>query len=446
MVKSCRSLLWIAALIMVMGIAAGCSGKEDVDVKATISVLANDERWFFQQYGNLFNMKVPHIELQIIPTRGLSDEEIMALIDERRPDVLTLNSGMYRKLAEDGALADLQPYIEGDGFDVDQIYPALTDFLRMLGGGNLMGLAPTFYGMALFYNQDLFDQFRIAHPSDGISWEEVVLLAQRFPVQEGNDRIYGFSQSFRSDPYSLARMIAELRGISPVDAVQMRATIDTSEWSKIFEWVVDLFQSGAIYDPSSGGLPASDLSPQERELLNQNVFLLGRSAMTIENSYFLDMLKLASPAVAWEAVTVPVDPENPGMTNSISVSNIFAIHANSPNAKAAWELVKFVNSDEMARLQSRSSAELLARPAHMKERDGHNVEAFYRQNIGMDRFASYFDERVPSAFYGTLHGTANSELNEVIYHNKPLDEAIRIIQDKVQAVLETEHGEQMELD
>lgn len=47
---------------------------------------------------------------------------------------------------------------------------------------------------------------------------------------------------------------------------------------------------------------------------------------------------------------------------------------------------------------------------------------------------------------GGLFLLANSELNGVIYHNKPLDEAIRIIQDKVQAVLETEHGEQMELD
>ena len=273
-----------------------------------------------------------------------------------------------------------------------------------------------------------------------MTWDDLVLLAQRFPVLEGDDRIYGFSQSFRGDPFTLARTIAELRGISPVDAVRMRATIDTNEWRKIFEWVAALFRSEAVYQPSASDWSREDLTPQERELIHHNVFLIGRSAMTIENSYFLDMLKTAPSPVAWEVVTVPVDPDNPGVSNGISVSNIYTIHVNSTDPKAAWELVKFVNGEEAARLQSRSTSELLARPAHMKEKDGRNVEAFYKLNFGRDRFAGYFDERVPSAFYGTLHETANGELSEVIRNGKSLDEAIRNIQNQAQAMLDLERN------
>ncbi|MDG0873339.1 extracellular solute-binding protein [Paenibacillus thiaminolyticus] len=51
----------------------------------------------------------------------------------------------------------------------------------------MYGLSPTFVSSAVYYNKDLFEQYGVTPPQDKMTWEQLLDLAARFPV-EGSPR------------------------------------------------------------------------------------------------------------------------------------------------------------------------------------------------------------------------------------------------------------------
>ncbi|MFC4306302.1 extracellular solute-binding protein [Cohnella boryungensis] len=58
--------------------------------------------------------------------------------------------------------------------------PTVSEYIRSIGSGRLYGLSNAYNSQALYYNKDLFDRAGVAYPRDGMNWEEVLQLAQRF--------------------------------------------------------------------------------------------------------------------------------------------------------------------------------------------------------------------------------------------------------------------------
>ena len=96
------------------------------------------------------------------------------------------------------------------------------------------------------------------------------------------------------------------------------------------------------------------------EYYKSQLFLTGRMAMTINSAYYLRELKeIKNRLPDYKPFQVgiaagPVDPANPEISRDVYLGNIFAIRANSPNADAAWELIKFINGEQYAKIKSRS--------------------------------------------------------------------------------------------
>jgi multiple sugar transport system substrate-binding protein len=82
--------------------------------------------------------------------------------------------------------------------------------------------------------------------------------------------------------------------------------------------------------------------------------------------------------VRWDVVTLPVHPEYPDVGGYVEMNPIMAINANAANPEDAWELIRFVNGEDWAKLKSRSSSRLLARTEYIKPIDGldYNINAF----------------------------------------------------------------------
>lgn len=70
---------------------------------------------------------------------------------------------------------------------------------------------------------------------------------------------------------------------------------------------------------------------------------------------------------------------SPWRIRLVSLNNIFSINQKAPNPEDAWDFVKFVSSEEWAKLRSRSSYELVARQKYIQPKDGidFNISAFY---------------------------------------------------------------------
>ncbi|MBP1992997.1 ABC transporter substrate-binding protein [Paenibacillus eucommiae] len=448
-------------LVLIVGLSivlAGCSlkGNKDSDStvmkalekdeKVTIKVMYYDERSFFQQYGNLFYSKFPNVDIEVISNQSMRGEgkdpekEFDKIIEEQKPDVLMLDINQYEKMAADGKLLDLDVVIQKDKFDIENILPAVTDILRSKGNGRLYGLAASFYSNVLMYNRDLFEQYGIEVPRDQMSWSEVLDLAKRFPTTgEEDKRIYGFFQNNygQASVYQFASMIGGTEKLSIIDPENLKVTINTDDWKRVFQTSIDALNSKAM---NSSKAENNNMQTTYGDFLKRDYFISGRAAMTIGSYYMLDQIKQAKNEIKdfkpfnWDLVTAPVDLKNPDLTNSFGVSELMAINAQSTEQRAAWEFIKYLNSDEFAKIISRSTQQLLSRTSYIKDKDGHNLEAFYKLKADPDLYKGY--EKVPQNFYPAFNQIIDEEMKQMVEGKKSLDEALLIIQNKGQEAMD----------
>jgi multiple sugar transport system substrate-binding protein len=375
-------------------------------------------------------------------------------MNEQKPDVILMSEDQYQYLADQGRLYDLESVIRQDKFDIENMAPAVIELLKAKGGGKLYGLSPTFNSQALFYNKDLFDQYRISYPTDRMSWEDVLKLAARFPTDGKEDaRIYGLAQSLTSNnPFDLVRNMALSKGLTYIDPNNTNISVTNEEWSKTMQMAVDGYKAGYIQQPGTGGGGAGAVitgngaaggtagagGNAARGFGIDTSFISGKAAMVIDNSSMLTFMGVQrniqnASKLNWEVVSMPVDPSNPDVSNSFSVSQIFGVNAESSNVRAAWELVKYINGNELANIRSKSSTELISRSAYMKDKNGKNLEAFYMLKPNLISTAQLY----PRGFTAAFRDITTKSIGEAIAGTKTIPQVLAAIQEQGQEALDT---------
>lgn len=436
--------------------------------KATLKVAYMDAEAFNMQYGNLFKMKFPNVTVEVVPTRGVMGqgqdpaEAMEELLDKEKPDLVMLTPAQYEALAADGKLAELDAMIKRDKFDLDDFIPAVTDLLRVKGGGKLYGMAPTFGGKALYYNKDLFDKYGVPYPTDQMSWEDVLQLARRFPADgQGDARIYGLHQpSGVTNPFELATTIGAAKGLAFVDYDNAKLSVNTEDWKKVARLVADAYKSGSLSVPSaqnagilpgSGGSGGADggkkvvmIGP---DTFKNDMFLSGRAAMMVDSDNTINLMNMAgkvkgpsdgSKPLNWDVVTMPVDARNPDVSSGFTVGQIFAIPAQAANPSAAWELWKFINGGELSKMGSQGimiagSGTLPSRKSALQAKytDGRHMEAFYKLKADESALA----QKYPAGFLDQWNAISGEQMKAVITGGKTVDDALKTMQDKGQEQL-----------
>jgi len=353
----------IATLLGVTVLTAACSGGNASSLKedetAVVKVMYWDEQNFYQQYGNLFNAKFPNVEIQVVNQRLLynnyenmeQDEAWEKFLQDEQPDVLLLSPDQYKTMSEKDALVDLEPMLSEKDFKGEEILPAIIDYLKTTANGKLYGMSPSFYSQALFYNADLFSKHGIEVPTNKMSWKELFDLAKRFPdTGKPETREYGFAMPYMNSTFQLGMMVGWSEGLVMSDAEVTKLSINTEGWKGAFQTAID----GLKLSP-----PPQDMNNGNFDYMSRDSFLSGKAAMTLSSPYYVNELRQAKEynkdykEFNWEIVSEPVGSNDRDHGSSFGANEIFAIQANSPNAKAAWELVKYINSDEAAKLLSR---------------------------------------------------------------------------------------------
>ena len=443
----------IVLLAMVGLLLAGCTsgpGKNDVKTPATVKVMYYSEDSFNQTYGDLFSIQNENIEIELVNTQKMYNDgpiedyekALQDFIDQEQPDVLMLDMGTYSKMASEGKLTELDSLIERDKYNIESIYPALIDILKEKGEGKLYGLVPTFHRNVIFYNADLFAEHGIEPPHDGMTWQDIIDTARRFPTDGDEDvRVYGFGR----DSYSgmtldnMASTIASPLGLKVVNPDTLKVTVNTDAWKQVFKLAQDALASDAFYNPKEDSFRGGTME----EYYKSQLFLTGRMAMTINSAYYLRELKeIKNRLPDYKPFQVgivagPVDPANPEISRDVYLSNIFAIRANSPNADAAWELIKFINGEQYAKIKSRSMNDgLLSRMGMTKEYSGINLDAFYKLKPQIDDSVSTVEDKIPVEFYSQYYSIYSREIGLVESKEKSVDEALKTIEEEAQVALD----------
>ncbi|GIO86239.1 hypothetical protein J25TS5_31710 [Paenibacillus faecis] len=449
-----RKLVQRVLLVLLCGVVfAGCSSASDkgTEKRSSLKIMyVDEEAYFFSQYGDLFSMQYPNVDIEVISTSSIYTEDdqdynkaLADFIEKEQPDVVMLSMDNYEKFAAEGKLLDLNPLIERDKYDIGSIYPALVEMLKQKGDGKLYGLAPSFYGSALFYNADLFAKYGIKVPHDGMTWQDIVDTARRFPTAgDEKTRVYGYGNGNGMSLEDLASAIAGTQGLKVINTDTMKITLNTDSWKQVYKLAKDAVDSGTIYSPEDGGFQGGTLE----DLYRSQAFLMGRSAMTVGRSYLLSSIKDAKNTLKdYKAFQVgivagPVDPAEPDKSRDITFNELFAIRVNSPNIDAAWEFLKFVNGEKFAKVRSKSLTNgllsLSSRMEYSKEYDGVNLDVFYKLKPSLDGASSLDNDKIPRDFYAQYQPIVDRELKLVEEKKKSIEEALQTIEQEGQVVLD----------
>ncbi|MFC5403724.1 ABC transporter substrate-binding protein [Cohnella soli] len=475
-----KSSGWLGALTLALAISAcsssGGNGKAveslDREAKGTLKIAYFNEQAFYMQYGNAFQAMFPNLELEVVSTESVfSAEDPVAemekIMAERQPDALYLTEEQYAALSGKGLLYDLDAVVKQDKFDLAAFHPSVIEMLKARGSGKLFGLSPSFSTQALFYNKGLFDKYGIPYPTNGMSWEEVLQLASRFPSKkEGEDALYGLSQSSQTtNPFELVRAIGEAKGLNYADVDAGTVSIDSPEWKAIFQEIIDGYKTGSLTMPSSGGggmggtmISAAGGGKAFSFGPDSMRFMSGQAAMTIDGPMLMNMMgvnskmggavrstvavkeggkgatkPMLSPIkdIDWDVVTVPVDPSQPDVAGGMSLDGVFSINAASENLSAAWEFLKYANGEQLAKTSAKSSPSLSARTAFKNEAEGKNIDAFYALKANSQAML----QTLPTGFAEDFAQVAGEQIKKVTEGAATLDDALKLIQTKGQSLL-----------
>lgn len=401
----------------------------DSKMQATITVMfSGGEQSFNYYYGDLFRAKYPNIQVKVI---GFWTD-VRKVLEEQKADVLILSYEDYMKFMDEGKLYDLNNVITDDAFNLEGMNQDIIDFLRQSGGGKLYGLPPYFYNQALFYNKDLFDKYDIPYPVDGMTWGEVFQLAKRFPTEDGISGFYANGLNML-----LSRMEAP-KGLNRINYKDKKVTVNNESYKKIFENVLDLNKSQALNMKEMSGLDVYD------------PFITGNSAMTVEYYYYLNNNIYWAKAdrgdefhLNWDVVTAPVDESNREAAPYFAFGDIYVVNANTSEAQAAWEFVKFINSEEVAKMKSRTTTHAIpTRTDYLYNPEGKHMEVFYKRS-NMDWALKDYSQynKIPQKFHGALSRIMDSELRAAMTDAKSIDEALESIQERGQEELDKQLAE-----
>ncbi|MDF2714370.1 MAG: transporter substrate-binding protein, partial [Paenibacillus sp.] len=430
---------WVAIItFFICFTAVGCRHTDQSEVDRIKVMYGGTERQFYKEYGDYFAAKFPRLDIEFLSWsedgKGYENK-----IMTEKPDMVLLNSGTYAELAGKGLLLNLKPLIQRDQFDIGSIAPAVVDYLSSTAGdGKLYGLGTGFTSSVLIYNKDLLRQYGVAEPEGSIGWEQLYAMMRHFSVTDvSRERIYGFHQPFMIQPFSYVQAIADSSGLSLVNTSSHKITIDTEGWRKAFQLVADGIRNGSL----GGGYRGADSkgNVEENDFRNTDLFGQGKAAMTIGNFFTVSQLAANPPAFQWDIAGAPALQTSASMSQAMDVSPIFAIYAKADHIETAWRVVKYLNSDEVARINSGlKTGKLPVRRQYASDLAGHDVEIFYRvASYGPSNARTMADYlTLPRAFRDVMGAIITEEFDAVLAGKTTVDEALKRMQAREQASLD----------
>ena len=441
--------------VVLTGCAPGLNkvGDTKKDQASTLKVMYGHEEYFNQEFGMLFSAVYPDIDIEIIDTTYLEetlleqynqdyDKALEAFIEKEQPDVIFLDPSTLTPLIENGKLYSLDTYVAEESYNVSGLNPGIHDYMKEIGGGQVYTIPTSFRSQALFYNKDLFDQFGLPYPTDQMTWEEVITLANQFPVDGApNERVFGLEMAWSKDLSDIVDVLATAEGLIYFDSDTLQMTFDTPAWASIVEQGKQVQNSNAMFYYElihSGDYEASSVNS------SGDPFLEGRLAMKLDSNYFIDSIEEAQKQAQdsedivpnWDMVTAPVGLQSPDSTGYMNFYNLLAIHAASTNKDAAWTFISYVTGDDFARVQSKKTyGNIPLRGQYFEKDDNRNYNAFYKLKP-MNNMPSY--HLLPQRFIYEFPYLLQQEFEKISEDQVTIDHALSEMQIKGNELLATE--------
>jgi multiple sugar transport system substrate-binding protein len=281
-----------------------------------------------------------HPNITVTVQSGQDDSKVTQAIGAGKgPDVgLSYSTDIVGTFCSSGAWVDLTPYIQRDKVDLNKLNATTRQYTEFGGKRCAMPFLADAYG--LFYNKDLFAKAGIAGPPKTL--DELSSDARKLTVRnpDGSLKTVGFLPLF--DFYENAPAhLAPAVGAKWLTADGKSAVGSDPAWKALLTWqksLVDWYGYDKLQKFRAG---LGD------EFSADNAFQKGKVAINVDAEYRLAFLKDQAPKLVYGVAPLPTaDPARYG--GGYVTGNIVGISKNAKNPEAAWELIKYLTTDDKA--------------------------------------------------------------------------------------------------
>jgi multiple sugar transport system substrate-binding protein len=370
--------LWAGIVVLILTGCDKSSNSARNPGEVTIKVSTWDaENSYTLNLREAFAKAYPGIKLEIIdiPAADYTQKLSVMLNGGSDVDSFWIKDGDTTKgLSNRGQLADLSAYVQRDNIRLAD-YNGLAERFNI--DGKLVALPASTGYYVLYYNKDIFDKAKAPYPSNDMTWSEWEALAIRLSSGSGNNKIWG--ALLHTWPACVQNWCFQ-------DGKNTIMATDYRFFKPYYEMALRMQDAGTLWDYGSlrtGGIHYS------------SAFLQGNVATLPMGTWFfytiLDRIKAGETKINFGIATLPHPPGVPAGWTVGSVTPI-AINQASKNKDAAWEFVKFVTSEEGARIHaegggipSRSNSKVLQALAGIPGMPEGSLAALEVKNIALDR-------------------------------------------------------------
>ncbi|WP_217577433.1 ABC transporter substrate-binding protein [Mesorhizobium sp. GbtcB19] len=243
------------------------------------------------------------------------------------PDVMW-QSSRASYYVDGGALEPLTRYIKKDNLSLDGYNKQIVNLYKI--GGEQYGVPKDMDAWTFVYNADVFKKLGVETPKPDWTWEDMVRIAGEIKTrQTSSDVALYYNFSFNNGVASLVHAL----GSKVIE--NNKGVMSSSAGIRALEMIKGLQDQGLILKVAD----SSDFNPV-------SALISGKLAMAEIPSWNLSLLSKADlPSGTFRVVRMPsVNGSWTTDTNGL----VYVMNANSKHKDEAWELIRFLTSDEGA--------------------------------------------------------------------------------------------------
>jgi multiple sugar transport system substrate-binding protein len=350
-----RWILLIVITLMAISIT-GCSGsaaknpgdsqdskdsqdRKTVDVSEpadltlyTYNLVLSDEE-FQHVFTESLKKRFPNVTIKMLrgSVEGPTAPEFI-LSSGENPDLIMTGVSEIPVFTQLKLAADLNSFIKNSGYDLQRFEPSTMDTIKKFGTkGEIYGLPYSLNFAALFYNKSLFNKFGVDYPKEMITWDEVMELSRKLTRSDGGTSYYGFV------PPPLSALGSQ-KSLPFVDPKSNKALLLNDQWTEVFKLFKQFTDIPGIVE--NGKAPNIRKSFIEQQSL----------AMVADwvNGILPRLVEAANKgdAMEWDITTYPSFKGDLGKNRSAVFSQLM-VSTTSKHQELAFEIIKFMDSDEI---------------------------------------------------------------------------------------------------
>ncbi len=364
-----------AALLGGGGALAACGpargGERPVEVKGPVtlrwSTWGGDQHPFNTDAAPktlaLFNKKFPNIKVEVEPQNGdWVAKNNTEWIAGTGPDLSGHCCDNGPNWGRQGMFLNLDPYIKRDSRAVplgDYVEWLMKLFATPPEAGQWA--LPMYTGVvALFYNKDLFKKKGVAFPDDTWDWNkyrDVSVKVADVPNNVWARREIGAGAMYKRLHQNGANIV------DPKD--DTKAAFASEKAIAAFTYERDLVHKDRTVAPSGGPKEPDAFRSLVGQYGGHAAIRLGRVAMWEGGSFtIIQYLRFVEDEVDWDIAPLP---KGPAGRFTLATSDGWSIWKGTKNRDAAWEFLKYLQSDEHTDIATRYAGQQSARKSHQQQ-------------------------------------------------------------------------------